>query len=108
MLGEAKIIVLFLPKFDLSPFRPEFAIRSPLLVSEELLLSNGVVTGLLVLIDLTGIKKALQYTGDNTLVFVVNRLGPFVILHIELLPKSDEPIRHTPDELSWGQPLARG
>ena len=57
---------------------------------------------------LTGVKKALQNPGDNTLVSIVDCLGPLIILHIQLLPEVDELVSHTSDELSWGQPFARG
>ena len=52
MLIEPEVIIFFFAKLDLPPFGTEFAIGSALLIGQELFLANGVVTGLLVLINL--------------------------------------------------------
>ena len=54
-----------------------------------------------VLVDLARIEQALQDSLNDFLVPVARCLGPFVIFHVELLPKIDKLLRDLLDEFSW-------
>ena len=76
MLLELKVIILLLAKFDLAPLGPEFAVRAAFLVGQELFLTNAVVAGLLVFVDLAFVVKTLQHSLHTFLVQRIGRLGP--------------------------------
>ena len=56
MLAELEVIIFLFAKLDVAPLRAEFAVRAALLVGKKLLLTNGVVTGLFVFVDLAFVE----------------------------------------------------
>ena len=93
MLAQLKVIIFFFAKLDLSPLRAELAVRTAFFVGQELFLTNRVVAGLFILVDLTLIEEPLQNALNDFLVAVTRCLSPFIVSDIKLLPKIDEFLR---------------
>ena len=101
MLAELEVVIFFFAKLDLPPLRAEFAVGTAFLVSQELFLTNGVIAGLFVLVDLAFIEEPLQNSLNDFLVPVTGGLCPVVVLHVEFFPEIDKLLRDSFDEFSW-------
>src|SRR5207249_648398 len=90
VLTELKVVIFLFAKLDLPPLRAEFAVGTTFLVSKKLLLTNRVIPGLFVLVDLAFIEEPLQNSSNDFLVAITDRLRPVVVLHVELFPEIDK------------------
>src|SRR5207245_677737 len=66
--AQFEVIIFFFAKLELAPLRSEFAIWTAFFVGKKLFLSNAVVAGLFVLVDLAFIEQALQHSLHDFLV----------------------------------------
>src|SRR3954451_9997733 len=90
MLRESEVVVLLLAIFDLTPLRPEFAVRTALLVGKELFLANAVVSPLLRLVELILVEQPLQNFLNTIIVTLLGSCGPAIVFLVQLLPKRHE------------------
>jgi hypothetical protein len=90
MRGELEVPVLFLEIDDLAPFRAEFAVRAALLVGQELLLADGVITAVSRLVELPLVMQALEDALDAPAVARIGGGGPAVVRNAELGPEGGE------------------
>src|SRR3954469_8298233 len=96
VLLELEVVIFFLAKFELPPFGTEFAVGPALLIGQELFLTNTVVAGLFILVDLAFVVETLQHSLHTFLVQRFRRSRPAIVAHIKLFPERDKFVRESP------------